>query len=313
MNLIEKLTPFELNDIVGHANNALRTKQNPITSAEHWLKALNSSWYALREDLRDAQGDELGDKQLFIRLLETCLDLEDKRALLQGAGARDFNVLTPRVMDMDSFPRATHDPANPDPSDVERAQAAHRKFCEKYSRWADDIRNNHRATDAVGSLARAMYAIRCNLNHCGKFPNGPDTEKVNRDRAVAGIASQIFGHMLSLLLKRPNIRLASYGTLRPNGTNNQVLSSCQGTWEPGTIRGKISYQDQLPLFDWNVSGDEVPVDVLTSAGLIEKWGELDKFEGDRYAREWVPVSLTDGSRVVAMAYVRKPSGRETWA
>ncbi len=313
MNLLETLTPLELNDIIGHANNALRTRQNPVTSAEHWLKALNSSWYALRENLRDAHGGELGDRALFVRMLETCLDPEDKRALLQGVSTREFNVLTPRVMDMDSFPRATHDPANPDSRDIERAQTAHRTFCEKYSRWTEDIRNNRGASDAVGSLARAMYAIRCNLNHCGKFPNGPDTEKVVRDRAIAGIASQIFGHMLSLLLKRPNTRLASYGTLRPNGPNNQVLGSCQGVRSPGTIRGKISYQDELPLFDWNISGEEVPVDVLMSAGLIEKWGELDKFEGDRYAREWVPVSLEDGSRVVAMVYVRKPSGRETWA
>ena len=299
--------------------NTMQTRwlRNPLDSVlanrPHWLKALNTSWYALREELRSAQGDELGDKLLFVKMAENCLDAEDKRALLHGPATRAFYALTPRVMDITSFPRATHDPCNPDPSDVTRAQAAHQAFCEKFNQWGEDIRSTRLATNAVAGLARALYVVRCNLNHCGKFPNGPDREKVERDRAVAKLASQILAHMLSLLIKRPNTRLASYGTLRPGGANHQALSSCEGTWIQGTMRGAISHQDQLPLFDWNVSGDEVSVDVLTSSALVDKWEELDSFEGNLYSRARVPVTIQDGSAVVATVYVRKPSGREVWA
>ena len=101
-------------------------------------------------------------------------------------------------------------------------------------------------------------------------------------------------------------RLFVYGTLAPGRSNAHVLEGVPGTWEPGTVRGRL-----LPE-GWGAAAgfpaivldeDEPEVDGLlfSSEELGEHWERLDHFEGDGYDRVLAPVRL--GSKRVVHAYI----------
>jgi gamma-glutamylcyclotransferase (GGCT)/AIG2-like uncharacterized protein YtfP len=102
-------------------------------------------------------------------------------------------------------------------------------------------------------------------------------------------------------------RLASYGTLAPGRPNHHQLSTLEGRWVRGSVRGTIVAAGRRPHVGFpalilEAAGDEVMVDVFESADLPAHWSRLDAFEGPGYHRVVSTVSTSDGE-IEASIYV----------
>jgi gamma-glutamylcyclotransferase (GGCT)/AIG2-like uncharacterized protein YtfP len=123
------------------------------------------------------------------------------------------------------------------------------------------------------------------------------------ERALAVInSSGGFDGVLDALFDSPQTRLAAYGTLRPGESNHTLVANLDGAWVDGTVQGVRFIANDYPAFLWRPGGAEVPVSVLTSAALPAHWARLDDFEGPEYRRILVPVSLPNGTALVANLY-----------
>jgi gamma-glutamylcyclotransferase (GGCT)/AIG2-like uncharacterized protein YtfP len=120
--------------------------------------------------------------------------------------------------------------------------------------------------------------------------------------ALCAARSSVVEAVLDALLDFPDTRLAAYGTLRPRESNSGMLANVQGTWVEGTIQGTRFVANGFPAFNWRASQEQVPVSVLTSAGLPAEWARLDEFEGIDYCRILVPVRLANRTTLVASMY-----------
>jgi gamma-glutamylcyclotransferase (GGCT)/AIG2-like uncharacterized protein YtfP len=107
---------------------------------------------------------------------------------------------------------------------------------------------------------------------------------------------------LDVLFDSPSTRLAAYGTLMPGESNHALLADVHGTWVDGTVQGARFMAKGYPAFVWRQGTERVPVSVLTSAALPARWAWLDEFEGVDYRRILVPVSLSNGTTLVAYLY-----------
>jgi gamma-glutamylcyclotransferase (GGCT)/AIG2-like uncharacterized protein YtfP len=110
----------------------------------------------------------------------------------------------------------------------------------------------------------------------------------------------------------PETRLAVYGTLRPGEANHHMLADLPGTWERGTVRGRLHRTGWgmtfgFPALIWDPGAPPVPVQVLTSRELPAHWARLDAFEGNAYRRVVVPVRIGADS-VLANVYVLRQPG-----
>lgn len=102
--------------------------------------------------------------------------------------------------------------------------------------------------------------------------------------------------------------LAVYGSLAPGEVNHHHLVNLVGTWQSGTVRGRLvkkGWGDGLgfPALIPDPDGDLIDVQLLTCDLLPEHWGRLDAFEGREYQRIQLPVELSDGHRVMANIYI----------
>lgn len=109
------------------------------------------------------------------------------------------------------------------------------------------------------------------------------------------------------LKKAPDTRLAVYGTLRPGQMNHHQLSSLAGTWERGTVRGKLFASGWgaalgFPGLILDPLGAVVNVELLESADLPQHWERLDEFEGSGYRRV-VAMVKTEHGELSAWIYV----------
>ncbi|MEM9034514.1 MAG: gamma-glutamylcyclotransferase [Actinomycetota bacterium] len=105
-------------------------------------------------------------------------------------------------------------------------------------------------------------------------------------------------------------RLAVYGTLAPGRPNEHVLAPLGGTWTVGIIRGELRQEGWgadlgYPGIVLHPDGPTVEVHLLESAGLPDRWAELDEYEGPGYRRVVTDV-LTDDGSVPANVYVLAP-------
>ncbi len=96
-------------------------------------------------------------------------------------------------------------------------------------------------------------------------------------------------------------RLAVYGTLRPGQENHDLVDELQ-VEAHGTVTGRLTWWEGYPVLIIEPGGRPVPVVVLTSPFLRDRFDELDRFEGPAYRREIVVVELDDGP-VRAHCYV----------
>lgn len=303
MKFIGKLTKVELDEVVGRLNLVTQNYSDPINVAENLFCAANVCYRAIRDEHRSRDGEMLGERIRFTKLFTSELSKPFRSAVLRSDAVLHLARLRPLIMDMEELPRS-HDPEHPVADDIERAETRHRRFVESFSNWQRSTDNPSMINDAVDALASILYVVRCNIKHSGKFPSGPDREKVQRDRMVCQHVVPILRWLLLLLLDQPSQRLAAYGTLRPGEENSAILSDCNGSWISGFVEGTLTHANDYPYLDWRIPGDQIHVQVLVSSQLPKKWDTLDRFEGSTYVRSLIPVQLEDESLIVATTYLR---------
>lgn len=108
-------------------------------------------------------------------------------------------------------------------------------------------------------------------------------------------------------------RLFVYGTLRPGQSGHHLLKDLKGSWQPGTISGKL-YPDGIgptqgyPVVDIDDLSMTVPGQVFSSAELAQCWLRLDAYEGEGYRRVCVSVSVAGGETLEAYVYALDKAG-----
>lgn len=107
-------------------------------------------------------------------------------------------------------------------------------------------------------------------------------------------------------------RLFVYGSLRPGGPNEHILSEIGGDWEPAVIKGRLveagwGAEIGYPGLVIEEDGVEISGYVFVSAGLSDNWAHLDNFEGGEYERIVAPVTLEGGEQIEAHVYVLRAS------
>ena len=101
-----------------------------------------------------------------------------------------------------------------------------------------------------------------------------------------------------------------YGTLAPGRPNEHILEKIGGSWEEGSVTGKL-YQEGwgaemgYPAIILDMTGEDVEGFVFSSDKLSTYWDELDKFEGEAYKRVVVKVKLKDKTKIDAYIYSLK--------
>ncbi len=110
-------------------------------------------------------------------------------------------------------------------------------------------------------------------------------------------ANELLIKSIDIVLGRPSLRLACYGTLRPGEKNHHHVADIAGEWRTGTIRGFVWKWNNYPVFTFDTEGPEIVVSVLESSSLPESYHRLDEFEGADYKRTLVPVHTPDGFTV----------------
>jgi gamma-glutamylcyclotransferase (GGCT)/AIG2-like uncharacterized protein YtfP len=105
----------------------------------------------------------------------------------------------------------------------------------------------------------------------------------------------------------PETRLAVYGSLAPGEVNHHQLAGLQGSWRPGTVRGKRFESGWgatlgFPGLILDPTGPTVDVQLFESSDLPGHWARLDEFEGPGYRRVVTQVRTANGD-VSACIYV----------
>ena len=107
-------------------------------------------------------------------------------------------------------------------------------------------------------------------------------------------------------------KLFVYGTLGPGRPNEHILKNIGGSWESGSITGKLLQKGWgasmgYPAIVLDCKGEQVDGFIFNSSKLSEHWQELDEFEGEAYERVVASVTLGDMTTVSAYIYALKNS------
>jgi len=294
-----------LADIIATVNYA-RSQRSSVSECDALCKALNKIWncyYAYREtngllvskELENAQSKKgRSDNQSIGQLLLTGLGDGGETELCISDAICAAAKFLPSVMNMHTLMKSRYDPMAITPKQRKSASKEHDQFRRAYENFEKESGSDKSKQALLKKAAVFIYTVRSNIAHCEKTPQGPDLDKVNRDRAVSKVASGLIGEVLAVLFDRPDTRLAVYGTLAPGEPNHCILKEVSGEWITGHITGRIHKENGLPKFHWDLSGDSVPVHLLRSSSLPGFFPRLDDFEGRGYRRSWIPVTCPSG-------------------
>ena len=103
-------------------------------------------------------------------------------------------------------------------------------------------------------------------------------------------------------------RLFIYGSLRPGGPNEHVLTAIGGEWRPAVVKGRLIESGWgasmgYPGLVIDESGDDVHGHIFVSSNLDNHWAYLDEFEGEEYEHIVASATLVGGEQVQADVYV----------
>lgn len=111
-----------------------------------------------------------------------------------------------------------------------------------------------------------------------------------------------------------NTKLAVYGSLGPGRENEHVMTAIGGAWREGFAMPGVRQDGGwgaaigYPGVVWKTGPSVVDVFVFDSAALPNHWDDLDAFEGDEYARLYVPVTRRGAQPEITFTYaLRAPS------
>jgi gamma-glutamylcyclotransferase (GGCT)/AIG2-like uncharacterized protein YtfP len=133
---------------------------------------------------------------------------------------------------------------------------------------------------------------RRNRPSLNRRPRGPTIQPGHYNRCIDDITD---------LSEAPDTRLAIYGTLAPGRVNHHQISALAGSWQRGTVKGKLFAAGWgaalgFPGLIMDPLGPTVDVDLFESTDLPAHWARLDEFEGSGYRRVVTTVNTVEGER-----------------
>ena len=299
---MDKTSAFDWNDdrAVGYVKKSLPHFNNAraATDAYAACDALAKGLDQVKDGLRP-RGDG-GAISAFNRLLQDGLPSDGRRWLVAQRSLSELAHFEPLIQNEETLKQSLdYQPGAPVPDPLRgKAEREHRQFRNAYGRWQTDPTNDHQAA-VLKKLGVLLYEVRSNIMHGGKL-------RSTRDREVAEVVRPVLCELADAILAFPSRRLAVYGTLRPGREDHHVLSAIQGIWNRAWIEGHLFEARGLPAFRPD-SRDSEPatrhgIDLLESPTLVDKWPQLDEFEGSGYRRSLVVVYREDDSATVANVY-----------
>jgi len=287
-------TPGHLAQAISHYNEACDDLEKGVSKVEvsrlifYGLNKVQTEW------IRNTEEQGLGDVKAFQTMISKELSSNTRMELLISKELKKFISLKPMIMNHNTL---RHRDYNPDIkiSDTLRKEAEeeHRKLTKAFEDFNRD-RTEEIEKRVIKRAAELLYIVRSNNAHGEKTPYGPDLIKKERDEKVCEEVIPLQILLFNFLLDRPEMKLVSYGTLRPGQRSHQIISDLKGNWTSCKLRGFINEVDGLSEFSWNPSGPEVVAQLLVSSELKERWSYIDQFEGHRYKRRLVPVFIENG-------------------
>ena len=238
----------------------------------------------------------------FTKMVLGAVSLDEQIRLLRSTELQKLSALDPPILNHKTLTKGGYRPGLPiDPSLKKSAMEEHHKL-QVALRESSSNRSEELMTRVLKRAATLLYVVRSNIAHGEKTPFGPDLDKRARDESVCQAIVPLQLLLIDRLFERSSDRLAVYGTLAPGQPNAAVLAGVVGSWNPCTVRGRVTKSSGLKTLQWNPSGEEVHVLLFQSKDMPHHWSRLDEFEGSRYVRRLVLVHLP-GTVAVAYTYL----------
>lgn len=301
-----------LSDIVNKINGA-RNKKNPADTANDYFEALNSlykSYYDYRKEHGRLTSYEktkgYQDKNSFRELVFQGLNSANKIELLNLPAVFELAHFEPLIMSDEILGLMKYNPKNIDQDTRNEASVNHAEFKQAYAEYLRKKNDSHAIGKALGKLCNLLYVVRCNLQHCGKTPNGPDLDKAERDKLVCSKVLPIIDGLFDILFCKPDNRLAVYGTLMQGKENHSIIGGIKGKWNKGHVSGVTDIVNGYPMLSWIMNTKTVDVEVLDSIQMKNNFSAIDRFEGDTYQRFWIPI-FCEGKWIVGNIYGKNPT------
>lgn len=172
--------------------------------------------------------------------------------------------------------------------------SVHERFQESYRRYLSNPLDWRTQKNAIDDLCRLLYLVRCNSAHTGKASFGPNRAKIVRDNTIAKLMVNINKIIFSIIMDRPERKLACYGTLIDSPYTEKFVS------EDGTVSGYLEItNDGLAYFTYELETGIVDVKLYKNNAAID-FSDIDAYEGTAYERILIPVKC---GNVMQVAYI----------
>jgi gamma-glutamylcyclotransferase (GGCT)/AIG2-like uncharacterized protein YtfP len=305
---------YFLNETLAFINSS-RTRDEAIDQCGELCKALNKTWNAFfqyrkrhhklndKELENDAKGKRT-DNQSFQWLMLQGFSDQQALSFCQRDAVQAFAEFMPQIMNHDTLLKDQYDPFNITEEVRKRASDEHRQLSNAFGRFSQSPSDHSLKEALLKKTAQLIYVVRSNIAHSEKTPQGPDLDKSERDRLVSEVTAKVIDELFDIFFDAPSKRLAVYGTLAPDGPNASQLASLEGEWHEGTVQGVVENRNGFVDFKWSTAAQFIAVRILSAEGLSERFARLDRFEGPRYQRVLVPVTI-DGTLTVCNIYQGK--------
>ena len=205
---------------------------------------------------------------------------DEKKLIIDSKPFNEIKNFRPHIMDDGILQHNRYDPKNISSEIREKSSKQHKTFVESCKN-----RDKHFIID---KLCKLLYMIRCNLNHCGKTPRGPDLGKHERDEKICTMIFPLLEIIVDILLEYHSHKLICYGTLRTGQINEIILKDINESSTRVNIFGTIKIENELPYYEFDNLRNKIPAELINNKLLYEKFDELDNFEGKSYKRKLVP-------------------------
>jgi gamma-glutamylcyclotransferase (GGCT)/AIG2-like uncharacterized protein YtfP len=270
------------------------------------LNKIQTEWL-LRENQQ-----AMGQVRSFQTMIANAVASDDQTEFLLSGEVKNLVYLEPRIMNHNTLTQHRYRPGvEIEPDLVAKASEEHKRVCTAYDEFLSQASDETRQR-VLKRVAELLYVVRSNIAHGEKTPYGPDLNKWERDESVCRVVVPLQKLLVNLLLDKPDQKLVVYGTLAPGQLNYSVLEDLQGTFEKCIVHGRIDESNQLLFFAWQIEGPAIDAQLLTSPKLRSRWVDLDRFEGNAYKRQLVPVEKNSGISVANIYVLAGNPEEQRW-